>query len=164
MRTQRREFVEAIQHEDVTRLKFVEETRVNLTYTRRNGRAPGRQRVDAAVPLHNGPNVTVIAARSAPGVEAVMELDGAVNKASFAVSVEQVLGPGLQSGDVVVLASLPVHKAAGRAKLVEARGARLLYPPPYSPDFTPIGLAFSKLKTTCAPPPARPCRATCKRS
>ncbi|QKG54067.1 hypothetical protein [Hymenobacter sp. BRD67] len=78
----------------------------------------GRQRVDAAVPLHNGPNVTVIAARSAPGVEAVMELDGAVNKASFAVSLEQVLGPGLQSGDVVVLTNLPVHKAAGRAKLV----------------------------------------------
>ena len=68
----RRDFLEALQHEDVTRFKFVDETSVNLTYTRRYGRAPGGRRVDAAVPLHNGPNVTVVAARSAQGVEAVM--------------------------------------------------------------------------------------------
>jgi transposase len=143
----RQEFIEAIQHEDITRFKFVDETSVNLTYTRRYGRALGGQRVDAAVPLRNGPNVTVVAALSAQGVEAVMELDGAVNTASFAVYLEQVLGPGLQPGDVVVLDNLKVHKAAGLAELVEARGARLLYLPPYSPDFTPIELAFSKLKT-----------------
>lgn len=143
----RQDFIEAIQYEDVTRFKFVDETSVNLTYTRRYGRALGGRRVDAAVPLRNGPNVTVIAARSAQGMEAVMELDGAVNAASFAVYLEQVLGPGLQPGDVVVLDNLQVHKAAGLAELVAARGARLLYLPPYSPDFTPIELAFSKLKT-----------------
>lgn len=147
MRTLRREFIEAIQQEDVTRFKFVDETSVNLTYTRRYGRALGGKRLDAAVPLHNGPNVTVVAALSAQGVEAVMELDGAVNTASFAAYLEHVLGPGLQPGDVVVLDNLRVHKAAGLAELVAARGARLLYLPPYSPDFTPIELAFSKLKT-----------------
>ena len=31
-------------------------------------------------------------------------------------------------------------------ELVEARDARLLYLPPYPPDFNPIELAFSKLK------------------
>ena len=50
-------------------------------------------------------------------------------------------------GDVVVLDNLPAHKVAGLAELVEARGARLLYLPPYSSDFNPIELAFSKLKT-----------------
>lgn len=143
----RREFLEAIQYEDVTRFKFVDETSVNLTYTRRYGRASGGQRLDAAVPLRHGPNVTVVAALSVQGVEAVMELAGALNTASFAVYLDQVLGPGLQPGDVVVLDNLPVHKADGLAALVEARGARLLYLPPYSPDFTPIELAFSKLKT-----------------
>lgn len=47
----------------------------------------------------------------------------------------------------MVLDNLRVHQAAGLAELVEACGARLLYLPPYSPDFTPIELAFSKLKT-----------------
>jgi transposase len=46
-----------------------------------------------------------------------------------------------------VLDNLPAHKVAGLAEIVAARGARLLYLPPYSPDFNPIEHAFSKLKT-----------------
>lgn len=65
----------------------------------------------------------------------------------FAAYLGQVLGPTLQPGDVVVLDNLRVHKVAGLTELVEARGARLLYSPPYLPDFNPIKLAFSKLKT-----------------
>ena len=49
--------------------------------------------------------------------------------------------------DVIVPDNLPAHKVAGLAALVEARGARLLYLPTYSPDFNPIERAFSKLKT-----------------
>lgn len=62
MKTLRRDFLEVLPGQDVARFKFVDETSVNLTYTRRNGRAPGGQRVDQPVPLHSGPNVTVIAA------------------------------------------------------------------------------------------------------
>ena len=114
--------MEAVQAEDFTRFKFVDETSVNLTYTRRYGRAPGGQRVDQAVPLHNGPNVTVIAALTPQGLEAVMELDGALNAAWFAVYLEQVLGPTLVPGDVVVLDNLRVHKAAGLADRLNAFG------------------------------------------
>jgi len=140
-------FLEALPGEDARRFKFVDETSVNLTYTRRYGRATGGRRVDQAVPLHNGSNVTVVAALTAQGVEAVMELDGALNTASFVAYVEQVLGPTLVPGDVVVLDNLPVHKAPGVAQAAAAFGARLLFLPPYSPDFTPVELAFSKLKT-----------------
>ncbi len=143
----RQAFLEALPDEDATRFKFVDETSVNLTYTRRYGRAAGGRRVDQAVPLHNGPNVTVVAALTSQGVEAVMELDGAVNTASFVAYIEQVLGPTLVPGDVVVLDNLRVHKAPGVAEAVAACGARLLFLPPYSPDFTPVELAFSKLKT-----------------
>ena len=118
----RRDFLEALRDEDVTRFKCVDETGVHLTYARRHGRALGGRRVDAAVPLHNGPNVTVVAALTGQGGEAVMELDGVVNTASFAVYLDQVLGPSLQPGDVVVLDNLRVNKAAGLAELVEKRG------------------------------------------
>ena len=140
-------FIDALRHEDVTLFQFVDETSVKLTYTRGYGRALGGRRVYAAVALHNGPNLTLVAARTGQGVEAVMERDGAVTTASFAVYRDQVRGPTLQPGEVVVLDNLRVHQAAGRAELVEVRGARLLYLPPYSPDFTPLALAFSKLKT-----------------
>lgn len=147
MRRLRAAFVEAVQGLDYRRWHFVDETSTNLTYCRRYGRAPGGQRVQQAVPLHGGPNVTLLAALTPKGLGAAMTVSGAVNGAVFAAYLEQVLGPTLRRGDVVVLDNLPAHKVDGLAALVERRGARLLYLPPYSPDFNPIELAFSKLKT-----------------
>ena len=133
--------------QEVTRFPFVEETSTNLTYCRRYGRAPGGQRVNQAVPLHSGPNVTLIAALPPRGLGAAMSGSGAVHGAVFAASLDQVLGPTLRPGDVVVLDNLPAHQVDGLAALVEQRGARLLYLPPYSPDFHPIAWAFRKLNT-----------------
>ena len=147
MRALRAAFLEALQTEDVTCFKFVDETSTNLTYCRRYARAEGGQRAHQATPLHGGPNVTLIAALTPDGLGALMSVDGAVNGDVFAAYLDQVLGPTLVPGDVVVLDNLPAHKVAGLAELVGARGARLLYLPPYSPDFNPIELAFSKLKT-----------------
>ena len=71
---------------------------------------------------------------------------GAVNGNVFAAYLEQVLGPTLMLSDAVVLDSQLTHQVAGLAEIVAAHGARLLYLPPYSPDFNPIKIAFSKLK------------------
>ncbi|RZJ89030.1 MAG: hypothetical protein EOO60_10485 [Hymenobacter sp.] len=59
-------------------------------------------------------------------------------------------GPNLQPSAVVVLYSLRAFKAVGLTELVEACGLRLRYLPPYSPDFVPSEMAFSKLNRTCA--------------
>ena len=147
VRALRAAFLEAVQSEDFTCFKFVDETSTNLTYCRRYARAEGGQRAHQATPLHGGPNVTLVAALTPTGLQAAMTLSGAVNGEVFAAYLDQVLGPTLRPGDVVVLDNLPAHKVAGLVERVEARGARLLYLPPYSPDFNPIELAFSKLKT-----------------
>ena len=84
-----------------------------------------------------------------------MSLDGALNQDGFAAYLEHVLDPTLVPGDIVVLDNLPVHKVAGMAALVEAHGARLLFLPPYSPDFAPIEQAWSKLKTALRAAAAR---------
>ncbi len=125
----------------------MDETSTTLTYCRRYARAEGGQRAGQGVPLHSGPNVTLVAALTANGLQAAMTIDGAVNGDVFAAYLAHVLGPTLVPGDVVVLDNLPAHKVAGLAEIVAARGARLLYLPPYSPDFNPLELAFSKLKT-----------------
>lgn len=139
--------MEAIQQEDFTRFVFVDETSTNLTYCRRYGRAPGGRRLHQALPLHSGPNVTLLAALTPEGLGALLSVNGAVNGQVFAAYLDQLLGPMLRPGDVVVLDNLPVHKVAGLDEVAQKYGARLLYLPPYSPDFNPIELAFSKLKT-----------------
>ena len=50
-------------------------------------------------------------------------------------------------GDVVVPDKLSGHKVDGLEQVVQKYGARMRYLPPYSSDFNPIELAFSKLKT-----------------
>ena len=52
------------------------------------------------------------------------------------------------SGYLCSMDNLPAHKVAGIEALVEAQGARLIYLPPYSPDFNPIEVAWSKVKAT----------------
>lgn len=80
------------------------------------------------------------------GIAAPMLLDGPMNGATFKAYVEQVLVPDLNPGDIVVMDNLPAHKVAGIRQAIEAAGVTLLYLPPYSPDFNPIEMAFSKLK------------------
>jgi transposase len=72
--------------------------------------------------------------------------DGAINGARFLAYVEQGLAPTLRPGDVVVMDNLKAHKVNGVREAIAARGARLLYLPPYSPDLNPIELAFAKFK------------------
>ncbi len=75
-----------------------------------------------------------------------MVLDGAMNGPAFKAYVEQVLAPELKPGDIVVMDNLPAHKVTGVREAIEGAKAHLLYLPPYSPDFNPIEMAFSKLK------------------
>ncbi|WP_408871252.1 transposase, partial [Gluconobacter kondonii] len=64
----------------------------------------------------------------------------------FQVYVERVLIPTLKPGDIVVMDNLPAHKLPAAQKAIEQAGAELMFLPPYSPDFNPIEMAFSKLK------------------
>jgi len=75
-----------------------------------------------------------------------MLLDGPMDGEAFRAYVAQVLAPELCQGDIVIMDNLPAHKVSGIRETIEAKGATLLYLPPYSPDFNPIELAFSKLK------------------
>ncbi|MBB2964988.1 transposase [Methylobacterium sp. R2-1] len=73
-------------------------------------------------------------------------LDGPINRVAFQTYIEQVLVPELMPGDIVVMDNLGSHKGAAVRAAIEAAGARLMFLPPYSPDFNPIEMAFSKLK------------------
>src|SRR5215207_11539151 len=45
-----------------------------------------------------------------------------------------------------IICNLRSHKVAGIAEAIAARGAQLVYLPPYSPDLNPIEQAFAKYK------------------
>lgn len=141
------------------RLKFLDETGVTINLTPVYGRAAPGVRVVDKVPRNYGRPLSLLAVLSPRGLSAPMTVEGPVDGGVFRVYVEQVLGPTLLPGDIVVMDNLAVHKVAGIAEAIRARGARLEYLPPYSPDFNPIEQGWSKLKTAL-----RQCKARTRRT
>ena len=113
---------------------------------RSHGRAPRGERLVAPVPYGHWHTTTFLCGLRHDGLVAPLVLDGAMNGTAFLAYIEQMLGPTLRPGDIVICDNLPSHKVSGIREAIEARGASLLYLPPYSPDLNPIELAFSKLK------------------
>jgi transposase len=114
--------------------------------TRLYGWAPHDQRATGSVPRNHGKNTTLVAALTPDGLQVPWMIEGAMDTATFEWYIQEQLAPTLQPGQVVVLDNLSVHKAESIRQAVEARSCQLLFLPPYSPDFTPIEQAFSKIK------------------
>jgi transposase len=128
------------------RLVFVDETWASTNMTRRYGRCARGERLVTPVPYGHWKTTTFIAGLRHDALIAPFVIDGPINGEWFLVYVEQVLAPTLSEGDIVVIDNLPSHKVAGVREAIEAKGARLLYLPPYSPDLNPIEQVFAKLK------------------
>lgn len=114
---------------------------------RLRGRSPRGERCRAPIPHGHWKTTTFVGALRLEGMTAPMVLDGAMNGTAFLAYVEQVLAPTLSQGDIVVMDNLPAHKPVAVREAIEAAGAELRFLPPYSPDFNPIEMAFSKLKS-----------------
>lgn len=127
-------------------LKFIDESGAHLGLTRRFGRAAPGERVVDATPGHSGQHYTLVSALGLAGIQAPWFLPGAMNSDAFNVYVVQVLVPTLLPGDVVVLDNLSSHKGLAIRTAIEACGATVCFLPPYSPDFNPIELCWSKIK------------------
>ena len=128
------------------KLVFIDETSASIRLTRTHARAPRGTRAIGRVPRNHGRPTTLVAALTPRGLRAPLTQLGALNAASFVAYVRDVLCPRLRPGQVVVLDNLSVHKAAAVREAIEAARCSLLFLPPYSPDFSPIELAFAKLK------------------
>ncbi len=131
---------------DPRRLVFVDECGTNIALAPLYGWAPKGERVYGKAPRNWGKNITLIAALSAGGMGAAMSVEGATDAAAFETYVEHFLVPTLKQGQVVVMDNLQVHKSLRVRELVEQAGASVMLLPPYSPDFSPIEQAFSKVK------------------
>lgn len=90
--------------------------------------------------------MTFIAALRIDRVDAPWVLNGPINGDAFRTYVEKELLKTLQPGDVVVLDKLGSHKNKAVRHMVRAKGAKLFFLPPYSPDLNPIEQLFSKIK------------------
>jgi transposase len=132
--------------EPTARLVFVDESGANTKMTRLRGRALGGQRLLARIPHGRYQTSTLISGIRLEGPCAPWLFEGPMNGEMFLAWVTRGLAPVLRPGEVVILDNLATHKIRGVREAIEAAGSRLLYLPPYSPDFNPIEPMWSKVK------------------
>ena len=132
---------------DPKRLVFIDETAATTKMTRLYGRAPQGKRLVDKVPHGHWKTTTFICGLRHDGVTAPFVLDGPMDGPHFLAYVEQILAPTLKKGQIVFLDNVSTHKVDGVGEAIEARGARAVFLPAYSPDLNPIEQLFARLKS-----------------
>jgi len=147
VQAERAAFWEQIAKINPDELVFVDESGIATDMVRIYARAEDGKRAYGTVPNRHHRKLTLLGGLSTAGLIAMMAIEAATNRAVFLAFVCEVLVPELRPGQVVVLDNLSPHKAPAVRKAIEAAKCKVLYLPPYSPDFSPIEPCWGKLKT-----------------
>jgi transposase len=105
------------------------------------------ERISEAVPKNYRQQQSIISSMGIDGAAAMFIIEGAVDTAAFDVYVERVLRPTMRKGDIFVLDNLTAHHASRIEEVAQECEAQVLWLAPYSPDFSPIELLWSKIKS-----------------
>ncbi|MGG6242917.1 IS630 family transposase [Nodosilinea sp. AN01ver1] len=148
VRQARVEYWQAIRDVAAENLVFMDEAGVNLAMIRLYARALKGQRAVGERPAKRGQNVSLVNALSLRGPLAPLTILGSMDSMTFEAYIVRRVAPNLWPGAVLVVDNSPTHKATEEViTALEAVGARLMFLPPYSPDFSPIEPFWSKVKT-----------------
>lgn len=131
---------------DFSRVLFIDETGAMTNLVRSHGRSAEGSRCVAYAPHGHWKVLTAVAAIRLSGMSAAATMACPMDGELFQTYLNEALLPALSAGDVVVMDNLASHKQPRVRELIESRGAKLLYLPPYSPDFNPIEMIWSKVK------------------
>jgi len=139
-------FAEQLKDVPLKDVVVLDESYATTQFTRLRGRCPRHERLIAPVPHGHWKTLTMLAAITIEGVLAAASIDAATDSEVFTVFIRDVLVPTLRPGMVVVMDNLAAHKIAAIGRAIEQAKCRLVYLPPYSPDFSPIENIWSKVK------------------
>ena len=81
------------------------------------------------------------------GSTACMTIEGAINAEVFRAYIRDVLLPTLNAGDILVMDNLSTHKDSQALDLLHKAGVTVRFLPAYSPDYNPIEMMWSKVKS-----------------
>ena len=141
------EYWEKMKNIEAQNLVFLDETGIMLGLARTQARSQIGTRVGGIKPFYRGAKVTAIGAISLKKVLAVMTLNDSMDGAAFSVFIEKFFCPQLWPGAVVVMDNLPAHKLTSINSMIERVGARVICLSPDSPDFNPLEMWWSQLKS-----------------
>lgn len=147
MQEKRVDYWDKVRDIEPENLIFLDESGSNLALTRLYARSLKGLRAYGDRPSQRGQNVSIVGAVSLNGLVSSFNVLGAYDGLTFEAFVVRHLVPQLWKGACVIMDNCSIHKGKEIRKAIEKVGARLIFLPPYSPDFSPIENLWSKLKS-----------------
>ena len=129
-------------------LIFIDESGANLRMSNAYARIEGGQRIKMPTPFNRGSQYSIIGAVSIHKVEAALYGEWATNGEIFYSFIEKVLLSQLKPRHIVIMDNVKFHLQSRIRELIESKGSKIIFLPPYSPDLNPIENMWSKIKNT----------------
>jgi len=131
---------------DLKKLVFLDESSLNLAYTRHYGWAKANQRVREGLMDVRFKRQSILSTIRLNGEQVPLVFEGTLNGVLLVEYVKNCLVPCLGVGDIVVWDNSAVHKSKLVVSALEECGVKVICLPPYSPDLNPIELLWAYLK------------------
>ena len=149
VKEKRKAWVKTIIEYSPEKLVYLDESGVNTDMTRIYGRAMGGARAVDNAPINTPANTTILSSIRLNGETAYTTYSGGTTGDKFIDYMKNVLIPTLSKGDVIIMDNMRSHHVKEVEEVISRseKHLTLLYLPPYSPDFNPIEMMWSKIKS-----------------
>ncbi|HEX6368472.1 MAG TPA: IS630 family transposase [Longimicrobium sp.] len=124
----------------------MDESGVTTNMVRRFARALGGRRAIGRAPAGRYEKLTLLGAIALTGLLALMTIPASTDTVVCVAFIQQVLVPELRPGQVVVFDNLGPHKQPAVRAAIEGAGCRVIFLPPYTPEWNPIEPCWRKMK------------------
>ena len=125
----------------------MDETSVNIAFTRLYGYAKVGKRLNEGVLDVRFERESVLSAMKVNGETCPIVFSGTLNKEKFAEYIKNNLKNFLKKDEILLLDNSSVHRSKLVMQTFEECGIQVFFLPPYSPDFNPIELLWTHLKS-----------------
>lgn len=142
----RKQFLEEIQTIDPALIVYSDETGIDDNEVPLTGWSPRGERSYATKKAERSARYNITAALHMNQLFAPFLFQGYSTASTYETYIERVLAPSLKPGMVLVIDNARFHKSKKVIDLIEAVGCRIIFLPPYSPDFNPIEHWWSSVK------------------
>ena len=149
VKAQRKKWIENINNYDKEKLVFLDESGVNTDMTRIYGLSKKVTRSVDKTPLNTPANTSILSSVRLNGETCYTTYSGGTTGKKFVDYLENMLIPTLKEGDIIVMDNMRSHHVKEVEEVISRseKHLTLLYLPPYSPDFNPIEMMWSKIKS-----------------
>jgi len=124
----------------------VDETGIDTYLYREYGYAPRGQKISATISGRKYKRVGIVAAQRNKEIISPLVYAGTMDSSLFEYWFEKQLLPALPSDAVIVMDNASFHRRTLLINIAQKHGFRLIFLPPYSPEFNPIENFWAWLK------------------